>query len=197
MRLSLPKAANAVVSSAACRKSGSPVGSPATVLGDKALRLRAQGRICAKSLQPANLGLAAEPGELTLGIVAVTLAGGGNGLLQGQRAGKMLHRLAVAQGVKHGCSAIASNQLPCLFNQALGKHGARTGVEALVKLRTYWIQAEAQDAVASQCFPPFLPGLRHGTGSGQGHLDGSYDLRSIVGVDAGGRGWVEALEDAV
>ncbi len=96
-----------------------------------------------------------------------------------------------AQGV-----AVAGKQLPRLFNQALGKHGARTGVDALVKLRALGIEAEPQDAIAGQGFP-FLPGLGHGPGSGQRNLDGSYDLGEIVGMDAGSRGWVETLEDAV
>ncbi len=54
-------------------------------LGDQALSLSAYGEIVAETVQPANLGLATKPGELALGIVAVTLAGGGNGLLQRER----------------------------------------------------------------------------------------------------------------
>src|ERR1700691_27619 len=119
----LAKVAHAVVSSAAYRKSGSPVGSPGTAVCDQALCLRGQGRIIAKPLEPANIRLTAKPGELALGIVAVTLAGGGNGLLHGEHAGKMLRCLAVAQGVKHGHAAIAGNELPGFFKQARGKLG--------------------------------------------------------------------------
>jgi len=57
---------------------------------DEALRLSTQRWIVAKTLQPANFGFAPEPGKLALGVVAVSLASGSDGLLQRERAIKIL-----------------------------------------------------------------------------------------------------------
>jgi hypothetical protein len=65
-------------------------------LGDQALRLCVYRGIVTETVQPANIGLTTEPGELTLGIIAVPLAGGGDGLLKGEAAGKIFGRLALA-----------------------------------------------------------------------------------------------------
>ena len=66
-----------------------------------------------------------------------------------------------------------------------------------------WIEAEAQDAVASERVAALLPLDRHGRAlvlaldRCQGDLDGADDFGDVVGVDGGGGGFVEASEDAM
>src|SRR6202041_1008919 len=98
-------------------------------LGDQALSLCPYREIVPETVQPGNFGLSAKPGELAFGVVAVTLAGFSNGLLQCEAACKILRRLAVSERGQRWRMAVAGNQVLSLFNQAFREHGARPGID--------------------------------------------------------------------
>src|ERR1039458_4210497 len=62
--------------------------------------LRGDGRIVAETGQPADTGLAAKPGELAFGVVAMTLGGSGSGESFGRFTAEDSARLAVAERIE-------------------------------------------------------------------------------------------------
>src|SRR5580698_8621814 len=69
-----------------------------------------------ETFQPRDLGLAAKPGHLTLGVIAMPLLGGGDCFFQRQLATKKLPRLPISQRIQRRDIAVACNQRLCLFN---------------------------------------------------------------------------------
>ena len=100
--------------------------------------------LVAEALKPLHGGFAPEPGELALGVVAVTLLHCLDGRRKSQRSVKHSSGLAVAKRVEGFDGAVAIEQLTGLFDEAGGKHGGCALVEAVVKSFAWWIEADAQ-----------------------------------------------------
>src|ERR1039457_5506340 len=156
------------------------------------------GTICgvvAEVLQPVHFGIAAEPGELALGVVAVSLLGSGDGLGERALAAQMAGGLAVAERA-HGedLGAVDGKQSPGLLDQSLLEHAGASRIDAIVKGGARGAEAEAQDAVALEGVTAMEQKLAHGAGGGGADLDGADQLGLIVGMDAEGGFGVEAAQ---
>src|ERR1017187_9167457 len=139
----------------ACRHSCA-AGSAKSAHGDRCLQillnelpcLALSLRFVAKALKPVHVRFAAEPSELALGVVAVTLLRGFDCGRQAQRSCQDRHRLPVSQRVEHFHRTESLQQSARLFNEASGKHGLSPSVEALIQLLAGRVQSDAQKAKA-------------------------------------------------
>ena len=144
------------------------------------------------------LGLAAEPCDLALGVVAMALLRLGDGLFAGELAAQDGRGLGVAErGERAAVAAVALDEAFGLFDQAAVEHRRGALVDAFVEQRARRIEAEAQDAVAGEGIAALLPLLGERLLCGERDLDGADDFGDVVGVDGCGCGRVEAGEDAV
>ena len=151
----------------------------------------------AEALDPMDIGLAAKPGELTLGVVAMALLGGGDGLGKGELAAEVGGGLAVAERIERGNGAVAGEEAAGFFDEACGEHGFGALVEALVELGAGGIEADAEETEAGEGIAALGEGGGDRLAEGEADLDGADELGGVVGVNALGGEGVEAGEDAV
>ena len=153
-----------------------------------------------------HVGFTTEPGELTLGIVAMPLLGLSDRSIKGEFLAQDCSSFSVAErGERAAGLAISGDEALGLFHKSTVKHGGGALIDALVEKRAGRIQAQAQDAVAGEGVAALLPLDGHGsTLDGIGALagcerdfDGAHDFGYVVGVNGCCRGLVEAGEDAV
>src|ERR1700756_1359303 len=92
-------------------------------------------RVVAEALEPQHVGLAAEPGELALGVVAVSLLRRGYGLGEGHLAAQDAAGLLVSEGVKGtrssitGRFAVLRDEAPGFVDQIFIEDGFRAFVK--------------------------------------------------------------------
>src|SRR5579863_8611982 len=132
-----------------------------------------------------DIGLAAKPGELSLGEVAMALLGGGYRSFFGEGSGDDGKGLFVAEGVERLDGAVAHEQAAGFFNEASGKHGGGAVVEALIKLRARRVEANAQQAESGEGIAGH--DLREGLARGDTDFDSADEFGRVVGVDEIGR----------
>jgi len=142
-----------------------------------------------------DIWLAAKPGELSLGEVAMALLGGGDGGLFGEGSFDYGDCLAVAEGVKRLDGSVSCEKAAGFFNESGGKHCFGTQIEALVKLRSRRVEADAQQTEAGEGIA--CHDLRKRPARGDTDLDGANELGRVVGVDSRGGCWVETGEEAM
>ena len=109
-----------------------------------------RAELIAECFNPMDVWLAAKPGELALGIVAMALLGCGYRLSPLPRTIHHGSGLSVAEGVERLDGAVAREETAGFFHEAGGKHGGGTLVEALVKFLARRIEADAQEAEAGK-----------------------------------------------
>ena len=114
--------------------------------------------VAAAAFEPVHVGFAAEPGELALGVVAMALLGLGDGLLAGEFVLQDCGGFRVAErGEGAAVGAVAGDEALGLFDEAAVEHGGGALVDAFVEARAWWVEAEAQDAVAGEGVAALLP----------------------------------------
>jgi hypothetical protein len=162
--------------------------------------------VAAAAGEPVHVGLAAEPGELAFGVVAMALLGMGDGLLACELAAEDGGCFGVAQGGEGAAGgAVTSDEAFGLFDEAAAEHAGGAVVDALVEAGAGRVEAEVEDAVAGEGVATLLPLDCDGSTAagaerlacGEGDFDGANDFGDVVGVDGGGGGGVEPGEDAV
>jgi len=152
----------------------------------------------AEACKPVDFGLAAEPGELALGVVAVALLGAGDSLRQRHLAFDGCERLFVAErGQGPGVGSVPGCELASFFHQSILEHGCGALVDAGVEGFAVRVESDAQDTIAVKRVASGLPSLCHWLASGEADLDGADELGRVVGMDLLCRFGVEAGEDAV
>jgi hypothetical protein len=110
-------------------------------------------RLVAKVFDPGHLRLAAKPGQLAFGIVAMALLGSLDCSLNAQCARQHGHCLPVAEGVQSLHRPVAGKQGARLLDQACRKHGGATAVEAVIERLPRRIESDAQQREAGQRIP--------------------------------------------
>src|ERR1700734_200364 len=104
--------------------------------------------VAAAAFEPVDLGLAAKPGELAFGVVAMALLGLGYGLLAGEFVLENCRGFGVAErGEGTAVGSVAGDEAFGLFDQAAVEHRRSALIDALVKTRAGRVEAETQDAV--------------------------------------------------
>jgi len=158
-----------------------------------------QGLVCdvgvaSAALQPVHVGFAAEPGELALGVVAVTLLGLGDGLLAGELVLQHGSGFGIAErGERAAVCAVSGDETFGLFDESAVEHGGGALVNALVETCAWRVETQAQDAVADESVAALLPLLSERLICGERDFDGAdhfgdvvqVDGRCCVGVEAG------------
>lgn len=144
-----------------------------------------------------HLRLAAKPGHLAFGVVAMALLRCGDGCRFGERAAQNCHCLPVSQSIQRPDGTEAIDQRTGFSEQALGEHTRGSLVDASVKLWSRRVEADAQKPEAGERLAPLGEQLRHGATRGQRNLQGADELGSIVGMDAAGSRGVQACEQAM
>ena len=155
-------------------------------------------RVVAEAGEPMHGGVAAEPGELALGVVAMALLSGGDGGFAGEVAVEDSHCLGVAERGKRAASfteAVAQHLR--LGNEAEGEHGGGAAVDAGVQGFAFGSEVELEDAVAFERVAAGLPLGGLGLAGGEGDFNAADELGGVVGVDCRSGARIEALEDAV
>jgi len=156
-------------------------------------------RVVAEGWDPVDLGLAAEPGELAFGIVAMALLGGSYRFFNRQRVPEHLEGLPVAEGVEGFDGAVAIKEGAGFVDEAGGEHLGGAAVEAIIEGLAGRVEADAEKAEAGE-------GVAGGRGvqdlgergaRSEADLNGADEFGNVVGVDAGGGGGIEALEQAM
>src|SRR5215831_16591316 len=93
-----------------------------------------------------HVGLAAEPGELALGVVAVALLGFGKGDFFAYAFDEERQCLAISERVKRLDSTVAGEESTGLLNESRCKHRSTPFIQALIKCGAMRIEADAQKA---------------------------------------------------
>ena len=88
-------------------------------------------RLVTESFNPEHAGLTPEPGQLSLGVVAMALLRGLDGGLKGQGSGQNGGGLAVTERVKRLDGTVAGEQGTGFFDETRGEHGHGAVVEAV------------------------------------------------------------------
>src|SRR5271170_8008552 len=154
--------------------------------------------VAATAFEPVHVGFAAEPGELTLGVVAVALLGLGHGLLAGELVLQDGGGFGVTKrGEGTAVFAVAGDEALGLFDEAAVKHSGGTLVDTLIETGARWVEAKTQNPVAGEGVAALLPLLREGLLCGERDFDGANYFGDVVGVDGRSCGWIEAGEQAV
>ena len=92
--------------------------------------------VAAEAGEPVDGGVFAEPGELALGVVAMALRGGGDGLVAGDLAAQHGDGLGVAErGEGAAFEAVGFDELGGLFDQAAVEHLGGAAVDAVRRAR--------------------------------------------------------------
>ena len=132
-------------------------------MGCEVLRDEPQGLIddvfvAAAAFEPVHARFAPEPGELAFGVVAMALLGLGDGLLPCQ----VVLQDRFGFGVAERCEGptvrtVARDESLCFFDESAVEHGGGPLVDAFVEAGTRRVEAEAEDAVASEGVTTLLP----------------------------------------
>lgn len=144
-----------------------------------------------------DVGLAAEPRHLALGVVAVPLLGGGDGLVAGELVFEEVSGLAVAERVQRTHAAIVPEERLRFFDEALVEHRGGAAVDTFVEGLAVGVETEAEDAEPGEGVAAVLPKLGHGAASGEADFDGADELSGIVGVNSFGGRAIHARQDAM
>src|SRR5882757_1855186 len=105
-----------------------------------------------------DVGLAAEPGELALGVVAMALLGLGYGLFAGEFVFEDGNGFCVTERGKGAAVwAVADDEAFGLFDEAAIEHRGGALVDAFVETFARGIEAETQDVIASEGVAALLP----------------------------------------
>ena len=109
-----------------------------------------------------DIRLAAEPGHLALGVVAVSLLGSLQSLFAREFSVQELHCLFVSEGSQwtSGIAVLLKQKLR-LFDHAPFEHLLCAAVNAVIQSLTIGIKAKAQDAEAAQWVSSLLPEVCH------------------------------------
>ena len=161
------------------------------------MRLFADRGVVAETFHPGNVGLAAKPGHLALGVVAVSLLRGGDGLRHRQLAADALQRLLVAERVHRRYVAVALEQRFSFGYESVIEHPRRATIDTVVKLLARGIQANAKNAEATQGISSLLPELAHWTARGQADFNSANEFRYVVAMDRGCGRRIKSLQQAM
>lgn len=156
-------------------------------------------RSIAEGSDPADVGFAAKPGELTLGVVSMPLLSGFHCVGQTRFTSCYSEGLAVAEGVEGFDGAVACEEAAGFFDEARGEHGGTALVEAFVESDAGRIEADAEEAEAGERIVSGFGGedLREGLARGEADFDRANEFGCVVGVNASGGRRVEAVEEFV
>ena len=131
-----------------------------------------------------HTGFAAEPGQLALRVIAVTLLGGSDGRFPGQLAIEELDRLAVAKGIERSCEvAVTFDEAARFFDEAVGEHGFGAEVNAGVERLAFGIETDAENAKSGEGITTLLLEFGHRPAGAEADLNRADELGGIVGVD--------------
>src|ERR1700722_17615798 len=162
--------------------------------------------IAAEPFEPVHARFATEPCELALGVVAMALLGLGNSLFAGKFVFEDGGGFGVSQrGEGPAVFAIAGDKAFGFFDEATVEHSDGALVDTLVEILAWWIETEAEDAVADQGVAALLPPDCHrSTAAGakrfvrrERDFDGADDFGDVVDMDSGRGSRVEASEEPV
>ena len=168
------------------------------MLPDEGLGSEADVFVAAAAFEPLNLGLAAKPGALAFGVVAMALLGLGDGGFAGQLVAQDGHGFGVTQrGERSAVVAVAFDEAGSFFDESAVEHLCGTLVDTLVEAGAGRIEAEAEDAVAGEGIAALLPLLGEGLSGCERDFNGADYFGDVVAVDGFGGGFIEAGEDFV
>src|ERR1700728_3157863 len=95
-----------------------------------------------------DVGFAAEPGELALGVVAMALLGGVDGCFEIHGSVEDGEGLTVAQGFEGSDWAVLLEQAAGFFYEAGLEHGFGALIEMVVQGLARWVESDAEEAEA-------------------------------------------------
>src|SRR5208282_2340098 len=153
-----------------------------------------------------HIGLAPEPRDLALGVVAMCLLRRRQRRLPIYLAAQKLHRLLVPERRERtGLFAIFCKQPLRFADESFVKHLHSPLIDARIKNLTFRIESETQDAKTTERFASLLPKFGHSLARsrarslarGQAHFDRPDHLGNVVGVNALGGQSVEPAQDAM
>ena len=123
--------------------------------------MRGDGWVVSESLEPKNIGFAAEPRQLSLGVVAVALLGRGGSFGKCHLAAQNGAGLLVSERVEGaGRVSIFRDEAAGFFQQAAVfrfqvKHRFRPGVDAGIQSLAVRVESDAQEAEPVSGSRPF------------------------------------------
>ena len=89
--------------------------------------------VVAEGFDPMDTGLAAEPGELAFGVVAMALLGFGDGDLFTDALEENRLRLTIAERVQNLDGPVAGEESACFLDETGGEHGGAAVVQTVVE----------------------------------------------------------------
>src|SRR6185437_3266245 len=151
-----------------------------------------------KAREPLHV-VSPEPGELSLGIVAMSLRAKRHGLLAGDFTAQFLDGLRISKRSERAAIiAIFLHQSSALLDETAVKHLRGASVDAVIQRSTRRIESNAKNGVACKRFARVLTPVRgNGTAGNERDLDGADDLGKVVGVDGTRRRRIETRENAM
>ena len=153
--------------------------------------------VVSKGVDPAHLRFSAKPGDLALGVVAVTLLSRGDGLRQSDFSAQECLSLAIAERIERADGSVTGKQRLRLRNQAIVEHLRGTCVDARIERWARRIQPDPKQTEAGERFTTVGKLCGHGSPGSKSDLKGANELGCVVGVDARGSDGIEALEQAM
>src|SRR5947199_454242 len=154
--------------------------------------------IVTQSTHPDHLRLAAEPGHLAFGVVAM-------GLLSCLQCGfpidfpsQKLDCLFIAQRTQRARRIAVFLHEACSFlDQTRREHFLCTLINACIEGIASRIETEPKNVEALERLPPSPPQLSHFLPGGQTNLDGANELGRVIRVNASGGRRIKPLEYAM
>src|SRR5947209_2435808 len=154
--------------------------------------------IVTESTHPDHLRLAAEPGHLAFGVVAL-------GLLSCLQCGfpidfpsQKLDCLFIAQRSQRARRIAVFLQEACGFlDQTRREHLLGTLINTRIERIAIRIETEPKNVEALERLPPMLPQLSHFLPGGQTNFDGANELGRVIRVNASGCRGIRSLQHAM
>ena len=106
--------------------------------------------VVAEGFDPVDVGLAAKPGELALGVVAMALLGFGDGVFSLTPLEENGLRLTVAERVEGLDGSVAGEERAGFFDETGGEHLGAALIEAVVESGARRVEADAEEAEAGE-----------------------------------------------
>ena len=157
--------------------------------------------LVAEGFNPVDIGLAAKPGELTLGVVTMALLSFGYGDLLTDPFEENRLRLPVAERVEGFDWAVAGKKRASFCDETGGEHFRATLIEAGIEFGARWIEADAKNTKAGERVPIATIGrrqfMREGSSRGETYFNGANQPGRVVCVNASGRCWIETSQHPV